>query len=213
MRIISPSLISADFSNILKDIKKVENAGANRLHLDIMDGHFVPALTFGPMIIQAIRKYTQSHIETHLMIQDPYKSIDQYINAGSDTIIIHLESNINPKKELNYIRRNNVLAGIAINPDTDEKLLNSLIPYLDYILIMSVYPGAGGQKFIPETLYKMENIVRMRKKHNIIIGVDGGVNLKTISQVYETGIDLTIVGSGLFKTDNISKRYKDLLDA
>ena len=213
MRIISPSLLSADFRDIAEDIKKVEIAGAKRLHLDVMDGHFVPALTFGPMIIQAIRKCTKSHLETHLMIREPHKSIDQYINAGSDTIIIHLEASKNPKNELSYISNNNVCAGIAINPDTDEKRLYPLIEHLDYILIMSVFPGRGGQEFILSTLDKIENIVKIRESRDITIGVDGGVNLETISKVYETGIDVAIVGSGLFESENISQRYKDLLDA
>ena len=213
MRIISPSLLSADFSNIEANILQLEDAGLKRLHLDIMDGHFVPALTFGPMIIQAIRKCTKCHLETHLMIKDPHKSLDQYINAGSDTIIIHLEASKNPKDELLYIRKNNVCAGIAINPDTDENLLKPLIGCLDYILIMSVYPGRGGQDFISSTLNKMKNIVAMTEGTNITIAVDGGVNLDTISEVYETGIDVTIVGSGLFRSKNIYQRYQELLNA
>ena len=120
MRIISPSLLSADFSNISDTIKKIEDTGANRLHLDVMDGYFVPALTFGPMIIKEIRKCTRCHLETHLMIRQPYKTIDQYINVGSDTIMIHLEASLNPIEELSYIRANNVCAGIAINPETEE---------------------------------------------------------------------------------------------
>ena len=212
MRIISPSLLSADFRNIEANIVNLEDAGFTRLHLDIMDGHFVPALTFGPMIIQAIRKCTKCHLETHLMIQDPHKSIDQYINVGSDTIIFHIEASNNPLDELSYIRKNNVCAGIAINPNTDEKLLLPLLEYLDYILIMSVFPGSGGQNFISSTLDKMNSIVKMKENRNITIAVDGGVNLKTISKIYETGIDVTIVGSGLFKARDLSQRYKDLLD-
>ena len=147
------------------------------------------------------------------MIQNPHKTIDEYIKAGSDTIIIHLEASLNPKDDLSYIRKNNVYAGIAINPNTDVKDLLPLLNHLDYILIMSVFPGRGGQKFIPDTLKKMENIVKIRKNRAITIGVDGGVNLNTISDIYKTGIDITIIGSDLFNTDNISTRYKDLLDA
>ena len=213
MRIISPSLLSANFSNISDTVKKIENTGADRLHLDIMDGCFVPALTFGPMIIKEIRKCTRCHLETHLMIRSPYKTIDQYINVGSDTIMIHLEASLNPIEELSYIQENNVCAGIAINPETDEKKLLPLLNYIDYILIMSVSPGRGGQVFMPDTLRKMENVVKMRGDHDFVIGVDGGVNINTISQVYETGIDITVVGSGLFEAENISQRYQDLLNA
>ena len=127
--------------------------------------------------------------------------------------IIHFEATKNPLDEIMYIRKNNIFAGIAINPDTDENCLTSLIEHLDYILIMSVFPGRGGQNFIPSTLEKMKNIVEMREERNITIAVDGGVNLETISMVYETGIDVTIVGSGLFNARNVSQRYRDLLNA
>ncbi len=213
MRIISPSLLAADFSNISNTIKKIEDTGIDRLHLDVMDGYFVPALTFGPMIIKEIRKCSQCHLETHLMIQQPHKTIDQYINVGSDTIMIHLEASLNPEEELSYIRANNVCAGVAINPETEEKRLLPLLKHIDYILIMSVSPGRGGQTFMPETLRKMENVVKMRGDRDILIGVDGGVNMNTIPQVYETGIDITIVGSGLFEAENIPQRYQDLLSA
>ena len=165
------------------------------------------------MIVSAINESTDCHLETHLMIQNPHKSLDQYIKAGSDTIIIHTEASSNSKEDLSYIRKNNVCAGIALNPYTDENCLLPILDYLDYILIMSVVPGKGGQSFIKSTLNKMENIVQMTKGRNITIGVDGGVNLDTISKVYDTGIDITIVGSALFKSDNIFQRYQDLMNA
>ena len=213
MRIISPSLLSADFANIENEIFMLENAGAKRLHLDVMDGHFVPNLTFGPMIIQSIRKTTKCHLETHLMIEKPHESLEQYIEAGSDTIIFHLEASNNPKKYLKYIKDNNVNSGIAINPDTDENLLLPVLDYLDYILIMSVFPGKGGQTFIYETLNKMKNIVSMCADRKLIIGVDGGVNMNTISSVFSTNIDVAIVGSGLFNTQDMKKRYQELMNA
>ena len=212
MRIISPSLLSADFRNIQNDIRILENAGAQRLHLDVMDGHFVPSLTFGPMIIRSIRKTTECHLEAHLMIEKPHESLEQYIEAGSDTIIIHQEACNNSKKHLKFIRDNNVCAGIALNPDTDENVLYPLLDYLDYILVLSVFPGKGGQTFIPEILNKMKNIVSMRGDRKIIIGVDGGVNMSTISMVFETNIDIAIVGSGLFNTQDLVLRYQELLN-
>lgn len=213
MRIISPSLLSADFQNINNEIKSAEKAGVNRFHLDVMDGHFVPNITFGPFIINAIRKCTTSHLETHLMISDPHKYVAEFIKAGSDTIIIHQEACRNIKGSLKRIRDLGVLAGIAINPDTDEKLLIPYLDYLDYILVMSVFPGFGGQSFIENTLGKMENIVEMSNGYNITIGVDGGVNIETINRVYQTGIDIAIVGSGFFKADNLEEQHQELLNA
>jgi len=212
-RIISPSLLSANFSRLTEDIRLVENLGVERLHLDIMDGHFVPNLTFGPFIIKNIREVTKLHLETHLMIKNPHKYIEDYVKAGSDTIIIHQEASINIKKDLELIRSFNILSGIAINPDTDEDKILPYLEYLDYILIMSVFPGFGGQKFIASTLNKMRKLVRLTKDSDITIAVDGGVNLSTINDIYNTGIDITIVGSALYGADNINSRYTKLLNA
>lgn len=211
-RVISPSLLSADFSNLINDIKAVENLGVNRLHLDVMDGHFVPNLTFGPFIIKQIRNTTKCHLETHLMIESPHKYIKDYAEAGSDTIIIHYEASTDIIKDLKDIRSYGKLAGIAINPDTDPTKLFKFFDYLDYILVMSVFPGFGGQSFIENTLNTMKLLVNKTKDKNILIGVDGGVNLKTINQVYQTGIDITIIGSALYGADNIEKRYLNLIN-
>ena len=210
-RIISPSLLSANFTTLKEDINKVEVLGVNRLHLDIMDGHFVPNLTFGPFIINDIRKITSSHLETHLMIENPHKYIQDYINAGSDTVIIHYEASSDIKRDLEMIRDGNALAGIAINPDTNPHNLLEYINCLDYILIMSVYPGFGGQSFIKKTLNTMNYLSKITKDKNILLGVDGGVNIKTIDDVYSTGIDITIVGSGLYGASNIKERYISLI--
>ncbi len=211
-RIISPSLLSANFANLTEDIKAVETVGVTRLHLDVMDGHFVPNLTFGPFIIEAIRKISNSHLETHLMIETPYTYLDDYINAGSDTVIIHLEASENPIRDLQYIQSKNIKAGIAINPDTSPEKLTHLLEYVDYILIMSVFPGFGGQSFIESTLDTIQKCVSFKANHDLLIGVDGGVNLKTIKKVYETGIDVSIVGSGLYGANDIEQRYKELLN-
>ena len=209
-RIISPSLLSANFTRLKEDISIVEDCGVNRLHLDVMDGHFVPNLTFGPFIINHINEITNSHLETHLMITDPHKYLKDYIDAGSNTLIFHYEASTDIKRDLSFIRDNNVLAGIAINPNTDPSNLLKYFDYLDYILIMSVFPGFGGQSFIEDTLETMIFLNNKRNKKDILIGVDGGVNLKTIDRVYNTGIDVTIVGSGLYGADNIQERYKHL---
>jgi len=210
-RIISPSLLSANFTKLKEDIKIVENAGVDRLHLDVMDGHFVPNLTFGPFIIKDIRKITSSHLETHLMITDPHKYFDNYIDAGSDTLIFHYEASSDIERDLKHIQGRGVKAGIAINPDTDYKEILKYKKHLDYILIMSVFPGFGGQSFIESTLDTMRFLKDNTSDSNILIGVDGGVNIKTIDRVYDTGIDITIVGSGLYGADNINERYKQLM--
>ncbi|MBS29779.1 MAG: ribulose-phosphate 3-epimerase [Candidatus Marinimicrobia bacterium] len=210
-RIISPSLLSANFTRLKEDIKVVENAGVTRLHLDVMDGHFVPNLTFGPFIIKDIRKITKSHLETHLMITNPHKYFDEYINAGSDTLIFHYEASTDIKRDLKYIQERGVKAGIAINPDSDYKQLLNFTDNLDYILIMSVFPGFGGQSFIESTLDSMKFLKDNTRGTDILIGVDGGVNINTIDRVYNTGIDVTIVGSGLYGAKNINKRYNELI--
>ena len=210
-RNISPSILSADFTIIKDQIQSVENAGATRLHIDVMDGHFVPNLTFGPFIIKQIRKLSNIHFETHLMIENPDKYLQDYIDAGSDTLIFHYEASNDIHRDITTIKDNNVLAGIAINPDTKAEVLKPFIDSIDYILVMSVFPGFGGQSFISETLDTMRRLVDLREDRDILIGVDGGVNINTIAQVYETGVDVTIVGSGLYKADSIKDRFSELM--
>tara|TARA_Y100001968_G_scaffold333847_1_gene400136 strand:+ start:3668 stop:4321 length:654 start_codon:yes stop_codon:yes gene_type:complete len=217
MRDISPSVLSADFSKIKEQINIVKEAGANRLHLDVMDGNFVPNLTFGPIIIKAIKKITNLHLETHLMINNPNQYIDDYIKAGSDTLIFHYEASNDIQRDLEMIKNKGIKCGIAIKPETSYKVLEKFIDTLDYILIMSVSPGFGGQGFIKETLIKMESIhkmcINLKRRDKIKIGVDGGINLKTIKKVYNTGIDITIVGSALYGANDIKHRFKELMNA
>ena len=212
MRIISPSLLSADFSMLKEQIQLVEKLGIDRLHIDVMDGHFVPNFTFGPFILKAIRKLTKSHLETHLMMSNPEKYIKDFVEAGADTLIIHTEASSNIKRDLTTIKNLGIKCGLAIKPGTDEKVLKDYVDILDYVLVMSVEPGFGGQEFIQATLNKMTNIVEMREDRDILIGVDGGVNIKTINSVYQTGIDIVVVGSGLYKAEDIQDRYNQLLN-
>ena len=211
-RNISPSLLSADFSKLKEQINVVVDAGASRLHLDVMDGHFVPNFTFGPFIVEAIRKLTPAHLETHLMIANPHKYIDEFISAGSDTLIFHYEASTNIERDIKTIKDKNVKAGIALNPDTDIKLIYDYLNDLDYILIMSVNPGFGGQGFIENSLNKIKQLSVLSIEHNFVIGVDGGVNLSTIDRVYNAGADITIVGSGLYGAQSIKERFDQLMN-
>ena len=213
-RIISPSLLSADFSILKEQIDIVKSAGAKRLHIDCMDGHFVPNFTFGPFIVKAIRKLTDLHLETHLMIDNPSNYFDDFIAAGSDTLIFHYEASNSVRSDLEKIKNKDIKCGLAIKPETSYEIFEDFIDILDYILIMSVSPGFGGQGFIEETLLKMKKInelcIDKNRRKNIIIGVDGGVNMSTIDRVYETGVDVTVVGSGLYKAEDIIGRFKEL---
>lgn len=214
MKNISPSIIAADFTKLEREIKSVEDLGMTRLHLDIMDGNFVPNITFGPFVVDAIRKITDLHLECHLMINNPGNYLDEFISAGGDTIIVHLENNPNVKENLIRIRKKGVKNGIAFNPDTSVRNVRDILPEIDYVLIMSVFPGFCGQSFIESTFESMKILVSEKENHNeLIIGVDGGVNINTIQKVFETGIDVGIVGSGFFGAENKQKRYQDLLNA
>lgn len=213
-KIISPSLLAANFFNLNNDIKRAEDIGINRFHLDVMDGHFVPNISFGPFIIEQIRANTNAHLETHLMISNPRKYYDNFIDAGSDTIIIHLEAVVNIKEEINYIKSKNVKAGIAINPDTKIELIDKYLDILDYILIMTVHPGFGGQVFIENCVKKIAYCNTMRSKidKNILIGVDGGIKSNNSFKVFNAGADIAIVGSGLYQSDNIKETYIKLIN-
>ena len=214
MRNISPSIIAGDFSKLDREIKEIEDLGITRLHLDVMDGNFVPNLTFGPLLIEGIGKLTDMHLECHLMINNPKQYINEYISAGGDTIIVHKEQNPDIEDDLDEIRRQGVKSGIAFNPDTPTGEVTPFINKMDYVLIMSVFPGFCGQSFVESTLDSMTEFVNQKKINpNLTVAVDGGVNVKTIKQVYEKGVDVTIVGSGLLGAKDRKVRFQELMNA
>ena len=214
MRNISPSIIAGDFSKLDREIKELEYLGINRLHLDVMDGNFVPNLTFGPLLVEGIRKLTSMHLECHLMINNPKQYIDDYISAGGDTIIVHKEKNPDVEDNISEINRQGVKSGIAFNPDTPIDTIIPFIKNLDYVLIMSVFPGFCGQSFIESTIDSMNVLVNQKNKNpNLMVAVDGGVNIKTIKKVFDTGVDVSIVGSGLLRAQDRKTRYKELMNA
>ena len=201
---ISPSILSADFSQLGNEIRRLEVCGADLIHVDVMDGHFVPNLTIGPPVIKALRKYTKLPFDVHLMINPVHKYIKEYAKAGSDIITIHPESTENLKSSIKEIKDLKKKAGVSLNPDTPiETILNDLND-IDLILIMSVFPGFGGQKFIPEVLKKIDELSKLRTKNNLNykIEVDGGIDFSNSKKTIEAGADILVSGTTIFKENN-----------
>ena len=201
---ISPSILSADFSQLGNEIKRLEVCGADLIHVDVMDGHFVPNLTIGPPVIKALRKYTKLPFDVHLMINPVHKYIKEYAKAGSDIITIHPESTENLKNSIKEIKDLKKKAGVSLNPNTPiETILNNLND-IDLILVMSVFPGFGGQKFMPEVLKKIDELSKLRTKNNLNykIEVDGGIDFSNSKKTIEAGADILVSGTTIFKENN-----------
>jgi len=203
-RKLAPSILSADFSKLGEEIKAVEEAGVDCLHLDVMDGHFVPNLTIGPAIIKAIRKVTELPFHTHLMIKEPERYIIPFAEAGSNLISFHTEVTDSPAMMIERIKNAGKKSGIAINPGTPISSIDSVLDIVDLVLVMSVNPGFGGQALIPETLQKITELKEIRDKegYKYWIEVDGGVKEDNIAQVVKAGADIIVSGSGIFHQPN-----------
>ena len=201
---ISPSILSADFSQLGKEIKKLEEGGADLIHVDVMDGHFVPNLTIGPPVIKTLRKYTKLPFDVHLMISPVHKYIKNFAEAGSDIITIHPEATEDLKESISLIKELNKKVGISLNPNTEINVIESQLNNIDLVLIMSVFPGFGGQKFIPETIKKIKDLKEIKDKNNYSfdIEVDGGINFSNSKEVINAGANILVSGTTIFKENN-----------
>tara|TARA_Y100000590_G_scaffold309050_1_gene348921 strand:+ start:122 stop:781 length:660 start_codon:yes stop_codon:yes gene_type:complete len=201
---ISPSILAADFSQLGNEIKRLETSGADLIHVDVMDGHFVPNLTIGPQVIKAIRKYCKLPFDVHLMISPVHKYIKDYADAGADIITIHPEATDNLKKSIELIKSLNKKVGVSLNPNTSLKTIDDHLSNIDLVLIMSVFPGFGGQKFIPDVIQKIKDLKEKKdkKNYNFDIEVDGGVNFLNSKEIINAGANILVSGTTIFNENN-----------
>ena len=201
---VAPSLLSADFSCLRDEIKRIEKHGAEWVHLDIMDGHFVPSITIGPLVVKALRPHTELFMDAHLMVTDPERQVKPFVEAGVDLLTIQYEATAHLDRVLRIIKKAGIKTGVALNPATPPGVLDYIWPLLDLVLVMSVNPGEGGQEFIPAALPKIEALAREIKDRGLstILEVDGGINRQNAREIIAAGATVLVAGSAVFKADN-----------
>jgi len=209
---IAPSILSADFLNLGKDIEMLNRSEADWIHVDVMDGVFVPNISFGFPILEAVAAVAKKPLDVHLMITQPERYIEQFVQAGAQYLSIHFEGAIHLNRTVNHIKELGAKAGVVLNPHTSVELLKDILPDLDFVLLMSVNPGYGGQKFISGTLKKIEalNLLRRSRNQNCLIEVDGGINEKNALDVFEAGADVLVAGNAVFKAPDPEQAIKNL---
>lgn len=217
MKFIAPSILASDFSNLSKQIRSVEMGGADLIHCDIMDGKFVPNISFGPVIVNAVNQATKLPLDVHLMIEKPDDYLEAFVKAGADSLTVHQEEVVHLHRTISKIKQLGAKAGVALNPSTPLESLSEILHELDHVLIMSVNPGFGGQKFIENSVSKISRLSEMRKKHGLhfLIQVDGGIDSSNIKKVSDSGCDVFIAGSSVFGAENITAaviELKNLID-
>jgi ribulose-phosphate 3-epimerase len=209
---IVPSILSADFARLAQDIARVERGGATILHLDVMDGHFVPNLTIGPPVVESIRRSTRAHLDVHLMIENPERYVVEFVKAGANSVSVHYEACRHLDGVLGMIREAGAMAGVVLNPATPVAVLENVLEVADYVLLMSVNPGFGGQKLIPYVLEKVRqlNIMRRAKKLALPIEIDGGVHLENLAEVVRAGCDWIVTGSAVFHSPDPEAAVREM---
>jgi ribulose-phosphate 3-epimerase len=210
MKLIAPSILSADFSILGDEIRAVENAGADWIHIDVMDGHFVPNITIGPLVVEAVRKITDLTLDVHLMIENPEKYIQAFVDAGADLITVQVETCVHLNRVVQMIHQAGIKAGAVLNPSTPLSTLEWELDNLELVMLMGVNPGFGGQKFIPSTLDKVKALRSMIQARNLetLIEMDGGVSKNTIKEISDAGVDVLVSGSAIFGTDDYAETIK-----